>query len=309
MIRPPIQRINAEYKKLKNELINDKILLESTSIQLKPWDFLHKYNAALAEYLSTAYSYENSCSIQVLKIKDKNKLDNIILNSSYIEKARAFSPKDADETSYFLSKIDKLEKYTKIWYVTFKNSSIQFGFDQQTPIVKTIISNIFYIDDLLIIRGQSTSIGNLVTQFILDFDLKDEIDKITTISNISEIFNKLKTDSELKVSTHELSTENPFDGIPAGVVTFSNPSEKEDGTFSDIEDFEEGSEYSELIQNACNIYKKLKYTYENNSFKEEAIISITKTNSALSISGKISDDAIIHFVKGIERVYNGMCKD
>lgn len=32
MIRPPIQRINAEYKKLKNELINDKILLESTSI-------------------------------------------------------------------------------------------------------------------------------------------------------------------------------------------------------------------------------------------------------------------------------------
>lgn len=177
------------------------------------------------------------------------------------------------------------------------------------PIVRTIVSNIFYVDNLLIIRGQSNSIGNLTNQFILDFDLKDCIEKITTIGNISEIFNNLKTDSELKVSTHELSTENPFDGIPAGVVTFSSPAEKEDGTMADIEDFEEGNEYSELIQNASNIYKKLRYTYDDNSFKEVAIISITRTNSALSISGKISDDAIIYLVKGIERVYNGMHQD
>lgn len=309
MIKPPIQRINFEYKKLKEELIQDKILLEANSIQLKPWEFLSKYNLSLVEYLKTAYSYENSCSIQVLKINDKSKLDSAIATNEYIDKSRSFSKEDADETSYYLSKIDKFSTYMKIWYVTFKNSSIQFGFDQQMPIVRTIVSNIFYVDNLLIIRGQSNSIGNLTNQFILDFDLKDCIEKITTIGNISEIFNNLKTDSELKVSTHELSTENPFDGIPAGVVTFSSPAEKEDGTMADIEDFEEGNEYSELIQNASNIYKKLRYTYDDNSFKEVAIISITRTNSALSISGKISDDAIIYLVKGIERVYNGMHQD
>jgi len=148
-----------------------------------------------------------------------------------------------------------------------------------------------------------------VNQFILDFDLKGSIESITTISNTNEIFNKLKSDEELQLSTHELSTENPFDGIPAETVTFSNPTEKDDGTDSDIEDFDKQSEYSELIQNASNIYKKLKYTYENDNFKEVSIMSTTKTNSAFSISGKISDDAIIHFAKGIERIYNGMCED
>lgn len=309
MIKPPIQRVNFEYKQLKEELIRQELLLEDNSIGLKPWEFLCKYNSTLADYLLTAYSYENSCSIQVLKINDKEKLNSNISKSIYIDKSRNFSSQDADENSYYLSKIDLLATYTKIWYVTFKNSSIQFGFDQNIPVVRTIVSNIFYVDDLLIIRGQSNSIGNLTNQFILDFDLKDCVDKMITVGNISEIFNKLKTDSKLKVSTHELSTENPFDGIPAGVVTFSSPSEKEDGTIADIEDFEEGSEYSELIQNASNIQKKLRYTYDNNDYNESAIISIARINSTLTISGKISDDAIIYFVKGLERVYNGMPKD
>ncbi len=309
MVNPPLQRIRYEYKKLKNKLIEEKLLLEENSVNLKPWDFLQKHNPSLANYLSTAYSYENSCSIKILKLKDKSYLRKLIEKSEYKNEAKSFTDKDADETQYYLSKIDTLAKYSKIWYVTFKNSSIQFGFNQYRPIIRTIVSNIYFIDDLIIVRGQSNSIGNLINQFIIDFELKDKIDYITKSSNTEEIFNNLKTDDELDLSTHELSTENPFDGIPAGTVTFSNPTEKEDGTDSDIEDFEEDSEYTELVQNASKIYKKLKYTFEVDSYKENAIISITKNNSSFTISGKISDDAILHFAQGIERIYDGLQTD
>jgi len=306
-LRPPIKRINWEYKKLISELADKKILIDVRERKLSKEEFIKKYNRSLWEYLYSIYSYDNNCSIKIIKIDDSVKEQiNAKISHEYSELERSpvyFDEDDVEVNQHYISKIDRTELgYEKIWYVLFKNSKYPFGFDQEKEYIQTIKENIFFVGNLLILRGQSSNLPSLKNKFLIDFGLQENnIEDITLKMDLLDAFNRLKESGNLELKTHEVKKDNPFSAIQASHITFSEP--MEDGDLDDIVD--EESEIAKLLSEAEEISKTLSYTYEDDSgFKENAKISIGKGSKSVRIMNKISDMAIFALAGGIVGIYD-----
>ena len=310
MITPPTKRIQWEYKKLKEEL---KDTLPEASNKLSPEEFLSTYNGALWNYLYTIYSYDTSCAISIIKINEEYNVNSIIKNSeleSLFKKAKQFDGRSAKVGKNYLAKIDNNESLNclKLWYVDFSMAKMPFGFDQIKDVLKTNKSNVFFNqkNNLIIFRGQASKIPKLMMQFKSDFKIKEKDIIFSSYNgNALELSKKLKEKNDISLRTCERSSENPFTGINAGIVTFSLPL-KLNGNELDLDDMENTTDAS-IISEANEISKKLTYTFINPcGYKEEALINAIDKKKTIGIGRKISDLAIINFAEAVEKFYEDM---
>lgn len=295
-MNPPKKRIDWEYKRILKEKIDDEILLEDKYKELSKIEFIELYEPSLWEYLCNIYSYDNNSSIKILKTSEINKIKEKIEKDEEINKLltypKTFLETDIEIGEHYISKIDNFEtqNYLRLWYVTFKNANYLFGFNQQKSYIATIKENIYIYNDLIIIRGQSNKLPNIKDAFLIDFDLdKDKIIDITSQIDLMDIFDKLKEQDQVDITTSELTKENPISSIPAHCITFSQPLED-----NDLEEFDEDDETAKLINNAENLAKSYNYCFVDTSgYKECATISIAKNNKNIRVLRKISDIALL----------------
>ncbi|MFW0703406.1 hypothetical protein ACN09M_10385 [Aliarcobacter butzleri] len=310
MIAPPIDRINWEYKKLKEEL---KGTLPDSSEDLKAEEYLSKYNRALWDYLFTIYSFETSCAVCIIKLNDEFNLESKLEETNIkdlFDNAKQFDGRSAKSGKHYLAKIDQNEEenFLKFWYVNFSIGKIPFGFDQMKEIIKTDRSNVFFLrkNNLLVFRGQANKIAKLINQFNDDFNIKNSDIKFSSYKdNALEISKKLKEKKYISLTTCEISSENPYPGIQASMVTFSLPI-KELGEEVDMDNLEETNE-AKMFSKAKELSKKLTYTFENKcGYKEKALINAVNKKGTINISRKVSDLAIINFAMAVKNFYDEM---
>lgn len=311
IIKPPKQRIRWEANRIIEKAIENKVLLDKHK-DLKPEEIIATFDPTLLEYLNSIYSYDSHCSIKIYQITSNEK-DKILKKIKHEEEFNRLKdyPKIFDEDEIelnerYLSKIDELNNnynnYYRFWYVSFKQGKYSFGFNQEKTYIATIRENIFLYDNLIILRSQANNLPNLRDTFIADFGInKTELVDLTHIDLLT-LFDKLKQiNNNCKITTSEITKENPISGVPAHCITFSEPLDE------DIEEFDEEDETAQMINEAQNLAKSYNYCFTDISgYKECAKISINKKNKHIRILKKISDIAIFNLAKEIERAYNEM---
>lgn len=309
----PIKRLNWEYKRIEKGLIKKDLLLDMDK-KLSTIAFIRKYEESILYYLNDIYSYQSSTAIKIYKITDSTK--EIIkkeLESTYKQFStshKIFDEHDVEKNKFYFAKYDIIESlnYKRIWYVNFKSSYYPFGYEERREVLTSENSNIYIEDNLLVIRGASSKVSSLLDKFIVDFGLKeDNITDLTPKRDILAIFKAMKSKSGLDLKTYEFSIKNPLTSVPADTLTFSTPLVKS-GNSIDLEDIDDNEDIGKLILEANDISKVLLYNFKDSrdEYKEEAKIAITKIDSAVRISNRISDYAILNLSKGIKKAYENL---
>jgi len=309
----PKKRLQWEYKRIEQELIKKDVLLEADK-KLNAIDFIRKHDADILLYLNDIYSYQNNTAIKVYKITDLVKKDINekleILYKALLISHKIFDENDIEKNKFYLAKWDNIDSldYKRIWYINFKSSYYPFGYEEKKEVLTSENSNIYIKNDLLIIRSISSKISALLDRFTVDFELKqDNIIDLTPKKNILKIFQNMKSKSDLDLKTYEFSIKNPLVSVPADTLTFSSPLVKS-GNSIDLEEIDDNEDIGKLILEANDISKILLYNFKDNrdNYDEEAKIAITKVDSAVRISNRISDYAILNLAKGIQKSYENL---
>ncbi len=129
IIKPPKQRIKWEAKRIIEEAIEKKILLDKHK-DLKPEEIIATFEPTLLEYLHSIYSYDNHCSIKIYKIM-KDEKEKILEKIKQDEELKTYyshstyrinlakNPEIWKAKSYFM--IGDIEKAIAILYPLIKD--------------------------------------------------------------------------------------------------------------------------------------------------------------------------------------------
>ncbi|WP_292657360.1 hypothetical protein [Nitratifractor sp.] len=303
-MKPPRQRINFEYERLKKRMVDQTLLIGENGRRMSKEEFIRTYDPVLWDYLCSIYSYDNNCSIKIYKCSAEaiNKINTGIQSEDfarYNERARRFSETDVEIGEYYLSKIDVIAnpEYKKIWYVSFKEANYPFGFEQHQGYIATVKSNVFVYGDFLVMRGQANMLPGMSDAFFVDFGIsRREVNELTSYSDMLGLFIKLKEDGTLNLKTAEKTMENPIGGIPAEMITFSVPT----GGEGDIDEYDMEDEVAQMLDEAPEVSRVLTYCHTDTSgYTECGKIAIGRGANSIRVLGKMSDLSLLSLVSGV----------